>query len=392
MNDGAIRHYHGETLVGSGDLRTGACCSPEAYSEDFRRLLERPGCADHRILARSMAPLLDAGLAARIKMVRFENITGRAINFPLEDRCEDYGQVASYRGSSAPRPHAFVVDDHHRLQPGARSRSAATRWTCPVPIALQRTANSCRGARTSDRSTARRWMPGMLLLGLLAGAASAAQPTAFSTTLPGAVLPGRWAVQPLPKVSRQTRFDLVHDGNITVLRARADDAAASLREAFVADPAKTPWLRWRWKTERVLVNADMAKKSGDDYSARLYVFFDRRPDQMSFGERTLFRLGRARFGEQLPAAALCYVWDNRQPVGTLRDNAYTGFVKMLVVTSGTARQGHWVDVQRDISADYRRAFGTEPPRITGVAVAVDTDNTGESTVSYFGDIRLEGAP
>lgn len=231
-----------------------------------------------------------------------------------------------------------------------------------------------------------------LLLAVLPAAASAAQPKAFSTTAPGASLPAGWIVQPIPKVDRQTRFDLIRDGDITVLRARADAAAASLRDAVAADLANTPLLRWRWKTDRVLANADMTKKSGDDYSARMYVFFDRKPGQMSFGERALFRLGRARYGDQLPAAALCYVWDNRQPVGTLRDNAYTGFVKMLVVTSGTAHQGRWVEVERNLSSDYRRAFGTEPPRITGIAVAVDTDNTGESTVSYFSDIRLEGAP
>jgi hypothetical protein len=82
------------------------------------------------------------------------------------------------------------------------------------------------------------------------------------------------------------------------------------------------------------------------------------------------------------------VWDNKQPVGTIRNNAYTGFVKMVVATSGRTRQGDWVTLQRDVGADYRRAFGTAPPRITGIAIAVDTDNTGESTISYFGDIQF----
>ncbi len=64
---------------------------------------------------------------------------------------------------------------------------------------------------------------------------------------------------------------------------------------------------------------------------------------------------------------------------------------MVVASSGKAREGQWVTLSRDVAADYRRAFGTAPPRITGVAVAVDTDNTGESTVTYFGDIRFEAA-
>lgn len=235
----------------------------------------------------------------------------------------------------------------------------------------------------------RMWLT--LSLGLLPLLAAAQQPAAFSSATAGAATLAGWRLQPIPKVDRQTRFDLVDDAGSIVLRGRADNAAASLRHATSVDPARTPLLRWRWKTNHVLDTADMTSKAGDDYAARLYVFFDRKPGQMSFGERTLYRIGRARYGDQLPAAALSYVWDNRQPVGTIRDNAYTGFVKMVVASSGKAREGQWTTLSRDVAADYRRAFGTEPPRITGVAVAVDTDNTGESTVTYFGDIRFDAA-
>lgn len=235
----------------------------------------------------------------------------------------------------------------------------------------------------------------LLLTTLVSPSALAEQPARFSSAAVGATQPRGWSVQPIPGVARQTRFDLIESGGTTVLRARADNAAASLRAAVDVDPASTGQLAWRWKTERVLAKADLTSKQGDDFAARLYVFFDRKPAQMSFAERVTYKVGRARYGDQLPAAALCYVRDNRLPVGTIRDNAYTGFVKMIVATSGTARQGDWVTLQRDIAADYRRAFGTAPPRITGIAVAVDTDNTGESTVSFFGDIRFAskaGAP
>lgn len=231
----------------------------------------------------------------------------------------------------------------------------------------------------------------VLALGLAPLLAHAQQPAAFSSATAGAATPAGWRLQPIPGVTRQTRFDLVDDAGTTVLRGRADDAAASLRYAVDIDPARTPLLRWRWKTSHVLDAADMTSKAGDDYAARLYVFFDRKPAQMPFGERTLYRIGRARYGDRLPAAALSYVWDNRQPVGTVRDNAYTGFVKMVVASSGKAREGQWTTLSRDVAADYRRAFGAEPPRITGVAVAVDTDNTGEATTTYFGDVRFEAA-
>jgi arsenite methyltransferase len=45
-------------------------------------------------------------------------MTIRAFKLELEDRCEDFGQVATYRGSLGESPHAFVLDDHHRFQAG----------------------------------------------------------------------------------------------------------------------------------------------------------------------------------------------------------------------------------------------------------------------------------
>ena len=260
---------------------------------------------------------------------------------------------------------------------------------------------------TSGRHVRRVIATGLIAAGLLALPASAAKrapkpaqrseppprpaqptlrPTPFSSGPLAATAPPGWAVQTLPKVEHQTRYDLVNDGGTIVLRARADASASSLRHGLFADPKLTPVLRWRWRTDRVLQGADITRKDGDDFSARLYVFFDRSEDSMSIKERTLFKLGRARYGNQLPSAALCYVWDNRQPVGKIFDNAYTSFVAMVVASSGEAQVGQWVSLQRNVAEDYRRAFNTDPPRIIGVAVSVDTDNTGEATTSYFGDI------
>ncbi|MEO6154553.1 MAG: methyltransferase domain-containing protein, partial [Thermomonas sp.] len=94
----------------------GECLSGALYMEDFRRLLLEHGVADYRITARSPVPLLDADIEARIGMVAFESITVRAFKLDLEDRCEDFGQIATYRGSIAHHPHRFMLDDHHLFE------------------------------------------------------------------------------------------------------------------------------------------------------------------------------------------------------------------------------------------------------------------------------------
>lgn len=96
----------------------GECLSGALYAEDFRRLMAQLGCADHRTVTRSPIPLFDPKIEAAIGHVRFESVTVRAFKLDLEDRCEDYGQVATYRGSIPHHPHAFALDDHHRFETG----------------------------------------------------------------------------------------------------------------------------------------------------------------------------------------------------------------------------------------------------------------------------------
>ncbi len=91
----------------------GECLGGALYTEDFRRLLRDVGVLDHRVVSRSPVELRSPEVQAKAGMIGFESITVRAFKLPLEDLCEDYGQVATYRGTLPEAPHAFVLDDHH---------------------------------------------------------------------------------------------------------------------------------------------------------------------------------------------------------------------------------------------------------------------------------------
>jgi len=51
-------------------------------------------------------------------MVGFRSVTVRAFKVDLEDRCEDFGQLATYKGTINEHPHAFDLDDHHHFETG----------------------------------------------------------------------------------------------------------------------------------------------------------------------------------------------------------------------------------------------------------------------------------
>ncbi len=190
----------------------------------------------------------------------------------------------------------------------------------------------------------------------------------FSALQPGAPLPEWLKPYTFPNRPRHTEFALIADEGRTVLRARAVASTSGLARELRVDPRSHPLLAWRWKVTNLILKSDLATRSGDDFPARLYVTFE----------------GNSR--------ALCYVWDSRLPVGTIAANAYSARVQMVVADSGAAELGRWVARERDVVADFRRAFGMEPPSISGVIVSADSDNTGESAESFFGDVEFRSRP
>jgi SAM-dependent methyltransferase len=91
----------------------GECLAGAMYLEDFRRLLAATGCLDARFVSKSALAVTNASVAAKVGNVRFHAGTVRAFKLPLEDRCEDFGQVAFYEGTMSEHPHEFPLDDHH---------------------------------------------------------------------------------------------------------------------------------------------------------------------------------------------------------------------------------------------------------------------------------------
>jgi hypothetical protein len=210
----------------------------------------------------------------------------------------------------------------------------------------------------------------------------------ISALQPGAPLPDWVEPYVFPNQPRHTQFTLVEDDGRTVLAARASASSSGLVRRVRADLRRFPVLAWRWKAMNLPLKGDIGTKAGDDFAVRIYVIFDLDPAVLSIGERMQLALARAIWGEQVPAAALCYVWDLRAPVGSIVPNAYTNRVRMVVADSGSAQLGRWMSHEADLAADFRRAFGIEPPAVSAVIVSADTDNTGETTDSYFGDIEF----
>ncbi|MEI8028551.1 MAG: DUF3047 domain-containing protein [Comamonadaceae bacterium] len=215
----------------------------------------------------------------------------------------------------------------------------------------------------------------------------------FSSLVPGQSLPREFHVINLPKIA-QNSFSLASDEGKTVLRVDSDNSAGSIDIPLTASRlgnapgSGSTVLEWRWKVSRALEKADMENKSGDDHAARVYVFFDVPLKSLSFVERSKIQLARMLMGEDVPTAALCYVWDNRHRIGYTAWSPYTHRLRKVVLQSGPEHVGQWMTEARDVAADFREAFGFDAPAVTSVAVGNDTDNTDERVTTWFGDISF----
>jgi hypothetical protein len=207
----------------------------------------------------------------------------------------------------------------------------------------------------------------------------------FSSELSGLHLPKHWQPLTFKKIPMQTHYELVKDGDVTVVKASSKSSASGLVRKVSLDLKEYPFINWRWKVDNLIQKSDATRKAGDDYSARIYITFAYEPGRVGTFKKLKYKLGRKLFGD-IPVAAINYIWEPRLPVDTVIDNPYTSFAKMIVIESGDTNVGHWQAERRNVYQDYLLAFGEEPPQVNGVAIMTDTDNTGEQVTAYYGDI------
>ncbi len=237
---------------------------------------------------------------------------------------------------------------------------------------------------------------------MVAGCATVGEPPAqvalphiklFSRNPPGAGLPDGWRPWTLSRFKKATEYQLVNTQGRVAVRARADGSASGLVHTLHLDPHRYPLLHWQWKVDNLIASADNTTKQREDSPVRVVVSFDGDRDTLPLNERMFFDNVRLLTREQLPYATLMYIWENRAPRDSVLPNLHTSRIKMIVAESGHGKVGAWQHITRNVVADFQRAFGEAPGRITAIAVMTDTDNTGEQAQAWYGDILFRrGAP
>jgi len=213
----------------------------------------------------------------------------------------------------------------------------------------------------------------------------------FSAATVGDTLPPDWKPLTFKKIEKHTTYTLVKDNDSVVVNAVAEASASGLTREIKINPKEYPIIQWRWKITNILKKGDVRAKEGDDYPARIYITFEYDANKLGFFEKVKYETAKLLYGQYPPLAAINYIWESKAPIGTMVPNPYTDRAMMFVAESGPSKLNQWVNQERNIFEDYKKAFGQEPPMISGIAIMTDTDNTGESATAFYGDIVFKKA-
>ena len=233
------------------------------------------------------------------------------------------------------------------------------------------------------------------LVGLAAGSLSWAQSTPPAQPVAlvdeGSKIGAGWRVAGLPgQKAPLTRYAAATVDGRAALRIEAAASYGNL--VFDLPGVSAPErLRWSWRLERPNTAVDLAHKAGDDAAAKVCLSFALPIEQVPFMERQMLRLARSQTGELLPAATLCWVWGHAEAREALIANPYSRRVRVIVLRNQSDALGRWFDEERDVAADWKRAFGDESaqaPPLAAALVAADADNTGGASLAYIAGLRF----
>lgn len=168
---------------------------------------------------------------------------------------------------------------------------------------------------------------------------------------------------------------LVPEGEGLSIRGEASESASAIMLHRPYDPLDCPVIEWRWLAETVQTSADLTDRDKDDVAAGLFILFG--------DPGTLTNPNRV--------PTLRYVWTaGPHDAGAIIPNPYMpDLVRNVVVADATAPVGAWRTERRDMSVDFRTAFGREPDDfVHAIALFVDNDQTKEPASVRFASAEL----
>lgn len=157
-------------------------------------------------------------------------------------------------------------------------------------------------------------------------------------------------------------------GDEATLHFRSTKSSYALERPVDVDLAQLPYLSWHWKVTQLPRGGDFRHGSTDDQAAQVMV---------AFSDRHI----------------ITYIWDSSAPQGTMQSASSIPLVHIFAVVcrSGGADLNRWLMENRNVAADYEKAFGKPAPHVKGLRLQINSQHTGSSAESYFGEVEFRNS-
>lgn len=161
----------------------------------------------------------------------------------------------------------------------------------------------------------------------------------------------------------------------------SDDSVSILYKGLPKEKWSSTGASWSWSVSQSVPPTDLNQKKGEDRNLSLYfLFLDEAEAERLKGSSIRKLLGAKS------ARMLLYVWGGSAPPGgnadrVLEDGRGFRLVKRGAVTGSFSERVN-------LAEDYKRAFGTAPPVLFGLAVSADSDDTDTSVRASIEGLRL----
>lgn len=189
---------------------------------------------------------------------------------------------------------------------------------------------------------------------------------------------------------KHTSYKIINSGDYSYMKSESKATATAMVYKGEFDVYTTPIIEWRWQVNNIIKNATLNSKKGDDFALAVYILFKYDYDNMSYFEKMSYNTKKTLFGgEEPPHSTLRFVWS------TYSDGSKKVYVtpyqdsgRNYLTQIGSSNCGKWITEKENIIDIYKKAFGTNPPKKATIGFMNDSDNTGESAVSYLDYIEI----
>lgn len=200
-----------------------------------------------------------------------------------------------------------------------------------------------------------------------------------------------WEIFRVPG-KQPTRYRHVqHEGRDAVL-AVADATGSILRHRFHLAPSSLGRISFSWNVPDATTGANASISQLEDVPVRVVLAFEGDRSRFSMKNALLSELSQLLTGEPLPYATLIYSWSRISPPGEVIANDQTDRIRKLVVESGDGGYNQWRAYERDVRADFKKAFGEEPGALTSFAVFTEGEKSHGLLKAWYGPVVLKPAP